>query len=242
MAAERLGWVAASKGRAPMSARDRLRLAVQKSGRLAEPSRELLARCGLSFRESRDRLFCYGETLPIDLLLVRDDDIPGLLQQGVCDLGIVGRNVLAEALAASECGREPAGMAAAGFRRLPLGIGRSPGMGFPRAARARGNESPRATRCCFDVGWNNEVCAPRSWCFPAPWRSLRAWEPRISSAISSPPAPRSPPISFAKSRRSSRARRCWRGQFGLSAMSGPRSRSSCSVACAGCSKAVRAAS
>ncbi|GIX33451.1 MAG: ATP phosphoribosyltransferase [Lysobacterales bacterium] len=100
-----------------MSARDRLRLAVQKSGRLAEPSRELLARCGLSFRESRDRLFCYGETLPIDLLLVRDDDIPGLLQQGVCDLGIVGRNVLAEALAASESAGE-------NLREwLPLGFG-----------------------------------------------------------------------------------------------------------------------
>jgi ATP phosphoribosyltransferase len=56
----------------------------------------LLASCGLSWRESRDRLFCYGESLPIDLLLVRDDDIPGLIADGVCDLGIVGRNVLCE--------------------------------------------------------------------------------------------------------------------------------------------------
>lgn len=76
--------------------RDRLRIAIQKSGRLAEPARTLLASCGLSWRESRDRLFCYGETLPIDLLLVRDDDIPGLIADGVCDLGIVGRNVLLE--------------------------------------------------------------------------------------------------------------------------------------------------
>ena len=76
--------------------RDRLRIAIQKSGRLAEPARSLLASCGLSWRESRDRLFCYGETLPIDLLLVRDDDIPGLIADGVCDLGIVGRNVLLE--------------------------------------------------------------------------------------------------------------------------------------------------
>ncbi len=78
------------------AARDRLRVAIQKSGRLSEPARALLASCGLSWRESRDRLFCYGETLPIDLLLVRDDDIPGLIADGVCDLGIVGRNVLAE--------------------------------------------------------------------------------------------------------------------------------------------------
>ncbi len=78
------------------AARDRLRIAIQKSGRLAEPARALLASCGLSWRESRDRLFCYGETLPVDLLLVRDDDIPGLIADGVCDLGVVGRNVLAE--------------------------------------------------------------------------------------------------------------------------------------------------
>lgn len=77
-------------------ARDRLRIAIQKSGRLSEPARALLASCGLSWRESRDRLFCYGESLPVDLLLVRDDDIPGLLADGVCDYGIVGRNVLEE--------------------------------------------------------------------------------------------------------------------------------------------------
>ncbi len=76
--------------------RDRLRIAIQKSGRLADPARELLAACGLSWRESRDRLFCYGESLPIDLLLVRDDDIPGLITDGVCDLGIFGRNVALE--------------------------------------------------------------------------------------------------------------------------------------------------
>jgi ATP phosphoribosyltransferase len=76
--------------------RDRLRIAIQKNGRLSEPARALLGACGLNWRESRDRLFCYGESLPIDLLLVRDDDIPGLIADGVCDLGIVGRNVIAE--------------------------------------------------------------------------------------------------------------------------------------------------
>lgn len=79
-----------------MRERERLRIAVQKSGRLGDPSRELLVRCGLRFRESRDKLFCYGESMPIDLLLVRDDDIPGLIDEGVCDLGFVGRNVLGE--------------------------------------------------------------------------------------------------------------------------------------------------
>jgi ATP phosphoribosyltransferase len=79
-----------------MRTHDRLRIAIQKSGRLAEPARDLLARAGLQFRESRDRLFCYGESLPVDLLLVRDDDIPGLIADGVCDLGVVGANVMQE--------------------------------------------------------------------------------------------------------------------------------------------------
>ena len=77
-------------------ARDRLRIAIQKSGRLAEPARSLLSACGLSWRQSRDKLFCYGETLPVDLLLVRDDDIPGLIADGVADLGVVGLNELDE--------------------------------------------------------------------------------------------------------------------------------------------------
>ena len=83
---------------APLAApaRDRLRIAIQKSGRLAEPARSLLTACGLSWRQSRDKLFCYGESLPVDLLLVRDDDIPGLIADGVADLGIVGRNELDE--------------------------------------------------------------------------------------------------------------------------------------------------
>ncbi|CAM5497749.1 ATP phosphoribosyltransferase [Rhodanobacter lindaniclasticus] len=79
-----------------MKPRDRLRIAMQKSGRLTEPALELLKRCGLTFRQSRDKLFCFGEGEPVDLLLVRDDDIPGLIAQGVCDVGIVGRNVLGE--------------------------------------------------------------------------------------------------------------------------------------------------
>ena len=102
-----------------MSARDRLRIAVQKSGRLSDASQDLLARCGLEFRRSRDKLFCFGETLPVDLLLVRDDDVPGMIADGVCDLGIVGRNVLSEQrLGALREGRDP------GYREMrPLGFG-----------------------------------------------------------------------------------------------------------------------
>lgn len=102
-----------------MNRADRLRVAVQKSGRLAQPSQDLLAECGLAFRQSRDKLFCFGETLPIDLLLVRDDDIPRMLAEGTCDLGIVGRNVLAE----QDEGRAPvAELRALGFGACRLAI------------------------------------------------------------------------------------------------------------------------
>ena len=99
--------------------RERLRIAIQKSGRLAEPARTLLAACGLSWRESRDKLFCYGESLPVDLLLVRDDDIPGLIADGVCDFGIVGRNELDEQ--AGE--RALIGLPQAYLELRPLGFG-----------------------------------------------------------------------------------------------------------------------
>ncbi|MEO6064900.1 MAG: ATP phosphoribosyltransferase [Lysobacterales bacterium] len=100
--------------------RNRLRIAAQKSGRLADPARELLARAGLAFRQSRDRLFCFGETFAIDLLLVRDDDIPGLIAQGACDLGIVGRNVLMEQTLAAQS----LSAGAPCVELVPLGFGR----------------------------------------------------------------------------------------------------------------------
>ena len=74
----------------------RIKIAVQKSGRLTDHSLNLLARCGLKFTKSKDQLFCYGENMPVDLLLVRDDDIPELVSDDVCDLGIVGLNVVEE--------------------------------------------------------------------------------------------------------------------------------------------------
>jgi ATP phosphoribosyltransferase len=75
---------------------DRLRLAMQRSGRLSEASFELLAKCGLHIARSHTELFCRVQELPIDLLLVRDDDIPGFVEEGVCDVGIVGDNVMQE--------------------------------------------------------------------------------------------------------------------------------------------------
>ncbi len=78
------------------SSSQRIKIAVQKTGRLTDHSFDLLERCGLKITKSKDQLICYGENMPIDLLLVRDDDIPGLVIDDVCDLGIVGLNVVEE--------------------------------------------------------------------------------------------------------------------------------------------------
>jgi ATP phosphoribosyltransferase len=79
-----------------MDKANRLKIALQKSGRLTENSLDLLVRCGLKYSRGKDQLMCYGENMPLDILLVRDDDIPDLVQQDVCDLGIVGLNVIEE--------------------------------------------------------------------------------------------------------------------------------------------------
>jgi ATP phosphoribosyltransferase len=57
---------------------------------------DVLVRCGLRYSRGRDQLNCYGENMPVDVLLVRDDDIPGLVQEDICDLGIVGLNITDE--------------------------------------------------------------------------------------------------------------------------------------------------
>ena len=74
----------------------RLKIAIQKSGRLTDSSLDLLSRCGLKFSRGKDQLMCYGENMPLDVLFVRDDDIPDLVQEDVCDLGLVGLNVVEE--------------------------------------------------------------------------------------------------------------------------------------------------
>src|SRR5215831_5121056 len=74
----------------------RLKLAVQKSGRLTDPSLDMLTRCGLKLSRGKDQLMGFGENMPLDVLFVRDDDIPDLVQEDVCDLGLVGLNVLEE--------------------------------------------------------------------------------------------------------------------------------------------------
>jgi len=74
----------------------RLRIAMQKSGRLSQDSQALFKSCGLKINLREQRLIAHVENMPIDILRVRDDDIPGLVMEGVVDLGIIGENVLEE--------------------------------------------------------------------------------------------------------------------------------------------------
>lgn len=75
---------------------DRLRIAVQKKGRLADDSFDMLKKCGLRFSVRGDGLLARVKNMPVDLLLVRDDDIPAFVANGASDLGIAGENVLVE--------------------------------------------------------------------------------------------------------------------------------------------------
>ena len=74
----------------------RLTVAVPSKGRLAEPSLRLLADAGLSFEATERSLVVPCANAPVDLLLVRTDDIPEYVQDGVVDLGITGANLVAE--------------------------------------------------------------------------------------------------------------------------------------------------
>ena len=74
----------------------RLHIAIQKSGRLSDASRDLLRGAGLRIQDGRNALTARVANLPIDLMFVRDDDIPTFVSDGVCEFGIVGQNVLDE--------------------------------------------------------------------------------------------------------------------------------------------------
>lgn len=90
-----------------MSDSKRLRIAVQKKGRLSDDSIALLKAVGIKL-QIRDRLLiAHSTNQPIDLLLVRDDDIPGLVMDGVVDLGFIGENELEEKMLERKASNKP---------------------------------------------------------------------------------------------------------------------------------------
>ncbi|MEN9444201.1 MAG: hypothetical protein RIS47_1091, partial [Bacteroidota bacterium] len=74
----------------------KIKVAIQKSGRLSEKSIELLNECGITFDSGKGALKMQSSNFPIELLLLRDDDIPEYVSTGVADLGVVGQNVVTE--------------------------------------------------------------------------------------------------------------------------------------------------
>lgn len=70
----------------------RLRIAVQKSGRLSEKSLKIIRDCGIKFGSDSRLLKESADNFPIEFLYLRDDDIPRYVYDGVADIGIVGRN------------------------------------------------------------------------------------------------------------------------------------------------------
>ena len=85
---------------------DSLRIAVQKSGRLSDDTIDLLENIGLRFDGYKNRLMVPSRNYNVEILLIRDDDIPEYVQDGVCELGFVGANVTAEKQAGVEVLRD----------------------------------------------------------------------------------------------------------------------------------------
>ncbi|MBI1769089.1 MAG: ATP phosphoribosyltransferase [Bacteroidetes bacterium] len=98
-----------------------LRIAIQKSGRLQEESLKLLKESGLHFNNGKDQLKTQSENFPVEVLFLRDDDIPQYVEDKVADVGIVGENVFAEKQKQNELIR-PLGFARC---RLSIAVPRS---------------------------------------------------------------------------------------------------------------------
>jgi ATP phosphoribosyltransferase len=105
----------------------RLHIAIQKSGRLAEKSLDLLRTAGYRLTKAAGDLAYSADNAPLDLWCVRDDDIPTFVADGVADVGIVGRNVLAEGAGARGALEE---VMALGFGRCRLSIAAPKGFAY----------------------------------------------------------------------------------------------------------------
>lgn len=75
---------------------ERLRIAVQKSGRLFEDSIQMLKECNIQVDEGKDLLRVQSKNFPADILFLRNSDIPQYLEDGVAHVGIIGENLIAE--------------------------------------------------------------------------------------------------------------------------------------------------
>jgi len=107
-----------------MTTETRLKIAIQKSGRLYDDSIALLKQCGIKLVRSKDQLFCKAGNFPVDVYFVRDDDIPAFVSEGVCQIGIVGENVLIEKQARAAQNKASDSDMSNIEKLLPLGFGK----------------------------------------------------------------------------------------------------------------------
>ena len=75
---------------------NKLKIAIQKSGRLSEKSLELLKECGIKIPDFKSKLKNAATNFPLEILFLRDDDIPKYVEQGIVDIGIIGENEVLE--------------------------------------------------------------------------------------------------------------------------------------------------
>jgi ATP phosphoribosyltransferase len=133
--------------------RERLHIAMQKSGRLSDLSRGLLRDAGLRVANGKNELTARIENFSADLMFVRDDDIPTFVSDGVCELGVVGENVLEE-FALGQPERDYEVLARTGFGRCSLRLAAPETMAYegPRSlAGARiATSYPRLVRRFLD--------------------------------------------------------------------------------------------
>ena len=117
---------------------ERLRIALQKKGRLADDSFALLKKCGLRFAIRGGGLLARVKNMPIDLLLVRDDDIPSFVANDAADIGIVGENVLVEEQLTAKDKLDAEITMRLGFSRCKLSLAAAEKSGITKASDLNG--------------------------------------------------------------------------------------------------------
>ena len=162
----------------------RLKLAVQKSGRLTDPSLDLLTRCGLKLSRGKDQLMGFGENMPLDVLFVRDDDIPGPGAGGCLRPGARGPERAGGEAPGAGLARPAGALSAACARSISAAAGcRSR---FRKACTYEGRSSLRGKRIATTYPYllerylrERDICSRHRDAVRARWRSRRASGARI---------------------------------------------------------------
>ncbi len=93
-----------------------IKIAIQKSGRLSEESLKIFKECGIKINNGAKKLKAISSNFPVEFLFLRDDDIPGYVEDGIADVGVIGQNVLIEA------NRDVVEVKALGFSKCRLSL------------------------------------------------------------------------------------------------------------------------